>query len=201
MDILTLVLAPFAGLAFLNALDQRGRIALLRRHLDPYRMDEMMANLARGYQRALEEEDPERRLEIWSMLGEAERAFADRLNDFMHYFVNNAPSTASVSTLPIALPWAHRWCSRATFDLRTAFMMHAYTISEAVNNKDNRSPRDKAFTVLAELLLMQHTCHWFCRSFRTASARLMRLHKTRYEQVLASVAPYTRGAYSRVTGR
>lgn len=201
MDILTLVLALFAGVAFLNALDQRGRIELLRRHLGPYRIDEMMAILARGYQRALEEEDPERRQQIWSMLEEAERAFAERFDQFMHYFVNNAPPTASVSTLPIALPWANRWCSRATFDLRTAFMMHAYTISQAVDNKAHLSPRDRAFTVLAELLLMQHTCHWFCRSFRTASARLMRSHKTRYEQVLASVAPYTRSAYGKVTGR
>lgn len=201
MDILTLVLALFAGVAFLNALDQRGRIELLRRHLSPYRIDEMLAILARGYERALEEEDPERRQQIWSMLAAAERDFAERFNEFMHYFVNNAPPTALVSTLPIALPWANRWCRRATFDLRTAFMMHAYTISEAVDNKAKRSPRDRAFTVLAELLLMQHTCHWFCRSFRTASARLRGHHKTRYEQVLASVAPYTRSAYSKVTGR
>ena len=63
-----------------------------------------------------------------------------------------------------------------------------------------RSPRDKAFTMSAELFLMQHTCHWFCKSKTVASARLMARHKTTYEQVLASVAPATRDAYRALTG-
>ena len=50
----------------------------------------------------------------------------------------------------------------------------------------------------AELFLMQHTCHWFCKSKTVASARLMARHKTTYEQVLASVAPATRDAYQKL---
>ena len=41
-----------------------------------------------------------------------------------------------------------------------------------------QSPRRKAFTMSAELFLMQHTCHWFCRSKTVASARMMARHKT-----------------------
>jgi hypothetical protein len=47
---------------------------------------------------------------------------------------------------------------------------------------------------------MQHTCHWYCRSKRIASARLLRRHKPTHEQVLASVAPQTRRAYGALTG-
>jgi hypothetical protein len=47
----------------------------------------------------------------------------------------------------------------------------------------------------AELYLMQHTCHWFCKSRTVASARLLARHKTSYQQVLESVSPQTRQAY------
>jgi hypothetical protein len=43
--------------------------------------------------------------------------------------------------------------------------------------------------------LMQHTCHWFCRSKAVASARLLARHKTPYAKVLESVAPATRARY------
>jgi hypothetical protein len=52
-----------------------------------------------------------------------------------------------------------------------------------------------AFTMSAELFLMQHTCHWFCKSKTVASARMLALHKTTYAQLVASVAPGTRDAY------
>ena len=52
----------------------------------------------------------------------------------------------------------------------------------------------------AELFLMQHTCHWFCKSRAIASARLMARHKTPHAQVLASVTPATRTAYLALLG-
>lgn len=200
MDILTLVLAFFAGFAFLNSLDQKKRIELLRKHLGPYQIEAMMEKLAEDYERALSENDPERRQQIWSMLEEAERSIANQFTRFVHFFVDVDARVTRVSTLPIALPWAHRWWPRATFDLRAAFMIHAYAITDAVDNGVKRPPRDKAYLLSAELFLMQHTCHWFCRSFGTASARLARRHKTRHEQVLAAVSRYTRRAYRELTG-
>ena len=50
----------------------------------------------------------------------------------------------------------------------------------------------------AELMLMQHTCHWFCKSRTVASLRLVARHKTPYEQVLQSIAPATLKAYEKL---
>jgi hypothetical protein len=58
-----------------------------------------------------------------------------------------------------------------------------------------------AFTISAELFLMQHTCHWFCKSKTVASARVLARHKTTYEQLVAAVAPDTRAAYCALVGR
>ena len=105
-----------------------------------------------------------------------------------------------VSKIPVAVPFANQLLSAATFDLRKVFAVHAKGLAQAAQNTDGRSPRDKAFTMSAELYLMQHTCHWFCKSKTVASARLMARHKTTYEQVLASVAPATRDTYRALTG-
>jgi len=67
-----------------------------------------------------------------------------------------------------------------------------------VANEANRNHRDKAFMLTAELYLMQHTCHWFCRSKNVASARLLAQHKTSYQQVLESVSGNTRRAYQKL---
>ena len=48
---------------------------------------------------------------------------------------------------------------------------------------------------MAELFLMQHTCHWYCKSKPVASARLMARHQTGYAQVIDAVDPATRRAY------
>jgi hypothetical protein len=48
---------------------------------------------------------------------------------------------------------------------------------------------------MAEMFLMQHSCHWFCKSRTIASARMLRQHQTSYEQALHVVSPETREAY------
>ncbi|RYF40240.1 MAG: hypothetical protein EOO25_13080, partial [Comamonadaceae bacterium] len=73
--------------------------------------------------------------------------------------------------------------------------------ANAAANDQGRSPRDKAFVMSAELFLMQHSCHWFCKSRAVASARLLVRHKTSYEQVLDAVSPETRRAYRELVGR
>jgi hypothetical protein len=49
--------------------------------------------------------------------------------------------------------------------------------------------------MMGEMFLMQHSCHWFCRSKTIASARMVTQHQTRYEQALEAVSPETRQAY------
>ena len=70
-----------------------------------------------------------------------------------------------------------------------------------MKNDAGRSPKAKAFTLSAELFLMQHTCHWFCKSKTVASARMLARHKTSYQQVLDAVSPQTRNAYRELTGQ
>ena len=83
----------------------------------------------------------------------------------------------------------------ASFDTRRVLQVHAEGIARAVANRDGLAPRDRAFRLMAEMLLMQHSCHWFCRSKTIASARMLAQHKTHYEQALDAVSPETREAY------
>lgn len=200
MDILILVLAIFAGIAFLNAQEQKKRIALLSQHLGQYQIETLMEKVTQGYLRALGEDDAERREQIWSLLIGAESALVSQFNRFAQDFAQVDATAARVSRLVVALPGANRWWPGASFDVREAFRIHAKGLADAAATDAQRSPRDKAFTLSAELFLMQHTCHWFCRSRAVASARLMRRHQTRHEQVLQAVTPATRRAYGELTG-
>ena len=57
------------------------------------------------------------------------------------------------------------------------------------------SAKDRAYMMTAELFLMQHTCHWYCKSKTVASARMLARHQTPHEQLVASVSAETRNAY------
>jgi hypothetical protein len=69
-------------------------------------------------------------------------------------------------------------------------------MSRTAKNSLGQSQKNKAFMLTAELFLMQHTCHWYCRSKTVASARMFARHKTTYAQLLESVSPETRKAYN-----
>lgn len=83
--------------------------------------------------------------------------------------------------------------------MRRALAIHARGIASVVANADGLSSRDKAYMLTAEVLLLQHTCHWFCRSRAVASARMLARHKTDHAQVVGAVSPETREAYLRLT--
>ena len=103
---------------------------------------------------------------------------------------------AQFGKLPFAIPWAQQLLPRdRLIDARRLFELHARAIQALAANADGLAQKDKAFTMTAELYLMQHSCHWFCRSRPVASARLLARHHTSYEQVLAAVTPSTRRAY------
>lgn len=200
MDILILVMLGLALLWWLRLGEQRRRIALLGGHLGQYQIEALMETITQGYLRALGEDDPQRREQILNMLVAAEQSVAQQFSAFAADFSRLDEDLTRVSTLGVALPWAARLFPTATFDAREAFRIHARGLAETAANAQQRSPRDKAFTLSAELLLMQHTCHWFCRSKSTASARTLMRHQTSYEQLVASVAPATRRDYARLVG-
>jgi hypothetical protein len=180
--------------------DQNRRIAFLGRHLARYQIEKHMETLTQGYLRALGEADPERREQIWSLLRSTEQALCTQFNQLAADFSRAKEFEARVSKLPAYVPLATKLFPHATFDMRQALAIHARGISHAVQGSGDASHRDRAFTVSAELFLMQHTCHWFCKSRLVASARMLARHKTSYEQLIACVTPETRAAYRALVG-
>jgi hypothetical protein len=201
MDIFMLAMFVAIGTHLLKSKYQRRRIALLGSHLGKYQIEKQMESLTEGYMRALGEADPARREQIFNLLASTETSLCDQLNRFAAEFSRVDEADARVSKFALAFPYADKLFPHATFDLREALTLHAQGVTHAVQNGANRSPKDKAFTVSAELFLLQHTCHWFCKSRAVASARMLGRQKTSYEQLVESVAPETRKAYCALIGR
>ena len=200
MDLFLLaMLVAFSAWA-IKARDQRRRIALLGSHLAKYQIEKHMETLTQGYLRALGEDDPQRSEPIWNMLRSTEQELGSQFRRFVVDFSRVQEADTRVSKLPVYLPFATKLVDR-TFDLRKALAIHARGISQAVEGGGHLSPKATAFTLSAELFLMQHTCHWFCKSKTVASARMLARHKTSYEQLVAAVAPDTRAAYCALVGR
>ncbi|MDO8274626.1 MAG: hypothetical protein Q7T22_03795 [Serpentinimonas sp.] len=189
------LIAFLLGLGYftLKGRSERERIALLGSHLRRYQIEKLMEQLNHGYLRALGEPEAERRAPMWAALGEAEAQLLEQLSAF----------AADIGRLPaeqtrlcrFSLPMIDRWLPQSTLDLRAVLRVHADALQAAVANHGQRSAKARAHTLMAELMLFQHTCHWFCKSRTVASIRLLARHRTAYEQVLDAIAPATRHAY------
>ncbi|RDI17311.1 hypothetical protein [Pseudacidovorax intermedius] len=202
MDFLALLALAALGLHLLKRRDQQRRIVLLGAKLAPYRIEPQMETLLDGYLRWLDEADEDRRRQIWQTLCATEQSLAEQLRRFAADVAGMEAPLAQVSKLPMWLPWAQPLLSgRLLFDVRRAFAIHAKGIAAVAANEPGLADKPRAFMMSAELLLLQHTCHWFCRSKAVASARLLARHGTSYEQVLASVSPRTRSDYLALIGR
>ena len=139
------------------------------------------------------ESDAERQSQIWQIQEPVEQELSQEFRDLAQGFARVPAPQAR--TLKVALPGIDKVMPQSTFDTRRALQIHAEGIERAVRNEAGLAPRDKAFTLMAEMFLMQHSCHWFCRSKTIASARMLAQHQTRYEQALDAVSPQTREAY------
>ena len=196
MDTLELLsLLALAGfvLHWFNNQGRRARTALLASHLQPFQIERLMQQLTEAYMRALGEKDPEREAQVWQLQQSAEEQLAHQFQDFARAFAQVPAPQAR--TLRLALPGIDKVLPQATYDARRVLQVHADGIDRAVRNAAGRSPRDKAYVLMAEMFLMQHSCHWFCRSKTIASARMLAQHKTHYEQALDAVSAETRQAY------
>lgn len=183
-----------------NRQQQRQRIVLLASHLGPLQVEKLMETLTQGYLRALGERDAERQAQVFAVLEPSEQQLSGQLAKLAQSFAALAPAAARASSLPVCLPFATTVLASATFDMRKLLAVHANGVARALQQRDGVSPRDRAFRVTAELFLLQHSCHWFCKSRTVASARMLARHQTSYPQLLASVSPETRAAYQTVTG-
>ena len=191
------------ALYLLKLHEQRQHTQLLAQYLGKYQMEKLMAGLIEGYPRAVSAGDPSRQQQIWGMLDDMERRLVDQFQRFAQEFSSAPEASTRVSTLPLALPYVDQVFAHASFDLRALMQLHAKAFSAvqvhaAENDEEERKRR--AFRMSAELMLMQHSCHWYCRNRTIASMRLIARHKTPLEQVLGAVAPETRRSYEALTG-
>jgi hypothetical protein len=196
MEIFTLLLLTSAGFYILKSTDQKRRIGLLGRYLGKQQIEKMMETLTEGYYRALCEPDAARQTQILSLQNVTELALSEQFNRFIVEFSSVDALETRVSKISFAIPYADKIFPGATFDLRQALSIHAQGLARAIDNPMGLSPKSRAYHISAELFLMQHTCHWFCRSKAVASARLLARHKTSYAQLVDAVLPKTRDAYS-----
>ncbi len=193
LEILSLLVAASFAVHWFNNQSRRARTALLASQLQPFQIERLMQQLTEGYMRALAEADPERQQQVLQLQQESEQQLARQFQDLARAFAQLSPPQAR--TLKLALPGIEKVLPQSTFDTRRVLQIHADGIERVVRNDADRSPRDRAFTLMAEMFLMQHSCHWFCRSKTIASARMLAQHQTHYEQALEAVSPETREAY------
>ena len=195
MDILILAILIATGTFMLNAKEQRKRIVLLGSHLANYQIEKLMEALTGGYLRALGESTDERRSQIWSLLSTTESQLSEQFGRFAADFAKLDEERTRVSRLAVSIPFADKLFPALTFDMRKALAIHARGITHVAENTAHLTPKDRAFMMTAELLLMQHTCHWYCKSKTVATARMLARHQTPHEQLVASVSAETRKAY------
>ena len=136
---------------------------------------------------------------VFALLRISEQQLADQVHALATEFGQVDAVSARVSRLPLYLPWLTQLAPPLTFDMRAALALHADGIARGVAAQ-GITPRDRAFMLSAEIFLLQHTCHWFCKSRMVASARMLAAHKTAHAQLVQSVSPATRGAYTSLVG-
>ncbi|MEO8545296.1 MAG: hypothetical protein ABI434_17060 [Burkholderiaceae bacterium] len=195
MDFLIFAAVVLVGLTFVRATYDRSRIALLASYLGRYQIEKLMATLSDGYMRALGETDPQRQQQVWDLLQVSETRLCEQFGQFAASIAKANEADTRVSTLAVALPWADRLFPRASFDLRKALAIHARGICAAVSDYPHESSKNRAYRLSAEMALMQHTCHWYCKSKAVASARLQVRHKTQYAHLLKAVGAQTTRDY------
>lgn len=201
MDFFLVAMVAAVAAWSLKTRAERARIRVLATHLQHFEIEKLMETLSEGYMRALGEEDSQRRQAIWALMAPAERKVAEQFQQFAQRFAQvdaehgrllrpDWPVSALLSLAGRVFP---ALLQRHSVDMRALLTLHASAMARAAASA--APPSTRAFTLLAELMLMQHSCHWFCKSQSVASARLLLRHKTTYEKVLASVDPQTRTDY------
>jgi hypothetical protein len=193
MEFISLLFILATGIHWLNTQGQRKRTALLAEQLRPFQIEKSMAQLTTAYMRALGESDVERQQQILQLQEAAEQQLSSEFQNLAREFAKlPAPVTRAFK---LALPYIDQLSPKATFDMRRMLEIHAQGIGRTASNLQGMSPKARAFQMMGEMFLMQHSCHWFCRSKTIASARMVAQHQTRYEQALNAVSPETRQAY------
>ena len=202
MEIFSIVFMLGLAAMVLNANAQRKRLAFLAGQLRPYQIEKQMESLIDGYLRALGESDPARQQQVWGTLDATEQSLSQQVTRLAEDLQRADPAQTRMSGVPLQALLADKLPDSAVLDLRALIQVHAQGIAALARHPDEETPaarKQRAYTMSAELLLLQHSCHWYCRSLALASARLQAKHDTPYRQVVQSVSNGTRQAYARLT--
>lgn len=195
MDTTVTLLAAFVAWLMLRTHYQRARITLLGRHLSNLQLERHMETLTQGYTRAIQEDSETRQLQVLENFAQTERAVAAQAQSLADAMQKENRQAASVGTLSFCVPYIERFLPTMTRDFRKLLHIHAAGLRHLVDNEDGFDPKTRAYHLSAELYLLQHSCHWFCKSRAVADARLVLRHQVDHKKVLSAVSATTRNAY------
>ena len=195
MEWLAWTVLVLGGLNLLNKRVQRARIVWLAQHLSRHPVDKALERLVRETMTGLNHSDEDKRAHHWRCASQACDDLVVALQRALDDMGQGFAPMARGSRLAVALPYAEQWLPGMAFDVRRLLAVHVQGLARMQTEEAANEPKTQAFMRLAEAMLLQHSCHWYCRSKTVASARLLAQHQTRYEQVLESVHPATHTAY------
>lgn len=197
MDTTAVILTAFIAWLMLRTHYQRARIALLGGHLSALQLERHMETLTQGYTRAIHEDSETRQLQVLETFAPTEQAVAAQSRALADSMQKESELATAMGTLSFTVPYIERIAPSMTRDFRKLLHIHAAGLRRVVDNEAGLDPKARAFHLSAELYLLQHSCHWFCKSRGVADARLMLRHKIDHRKVLESVSDETRNAYQK----
>ena len=197
MDVVLILLIVIVAWHMLRVRYQRTHIALLGKHLSKLQLERHMETLTQGYTRAIHEKEASRQLQVLETFSQTERAVAAQLATLAQDMQKESDADTRMGTLAFCLPYAERFLPSVTRDFRKLLHIHATGLRHVVDNEAGWEAKERAFHLSAELYLLQHSCHWFCKSRTVADARLAMRHQVQHQKVLESVSDTTRSAYVR----
>ncbi|NYT76474.1 hypothetical protein H0A71_05660 [Alcaligenaceae bacterium] len=197
METVLILLMVAAAWQVLRVQYQRTHIALLGRHLASFQLERHMESLTQGYTRAIQEQNESRQIQVLETFGQTERAVAAQVQSLANAMQKESAQATGMGILPFCIPYAERFLPAAVRDFRNLLHIHAAGLRHAVDNEDGKDAKSRAYRLSAELYLLQHSCHWFCKSRTVANARLLMQHKVNHQKVLESVCTETRSSYQR----
>lgn len=175
---------------------QRARIALLGRHLANMNLEKHMETLTQGYTRAIHEDSENRQRQVLETFAQTEAAVATNVRSLAEAMQKESASDTAMGTFAFCVPYVERLAPAVPLrDFRALLHIHAAGLRASIDNSAGNDPKVRAFHIAAELYLLQHSCHWFCKSRTVADARLMMRHKVEHRKVIESVSEVTRLAY------
>lgn len=174
---------------------QRAHIVLLGRHLANLQIESHMETLTQGYTRAIHEKDGDRQLQVLNSYSQTEQTVAAQVQTLATAMKKEAAETTSMGVVRICVPYIDFILPTLARDFRRLLQIHATGMRYVVDNQEHWGPKDRAYHLSAELYLLQHSCHWFCKSRSVADARLLLQHQVQVQKALDSVSGVTRRAY------